>query len=63
MDYFGSLHLTYDIGWPLNIVITAATLAKCRQIFRFQLRLYHAHWNTNNIRDLLKTQGYRKGSE
>lgn len=48
-DVLDCLSLTYNIGWPLNIVLPADTLGKYDEVFKYLLKVNRISWVLKKI--------------
>ncbi|XP_052265860.1 gamma-tubulin complex component 6-like isoform X2 [Dreissena polymorpha] len=56
-DVFDCIQLHYEVGWPLNIVITENSLDKYCQVFSFMLQLKRVVWVLKDVWNRLKRDG------
>lgn len=55
-DVLTPFQLSYKVRWPVNIIITEASLEKYRKVFHVLVNLKRVHWTLNETFLLLKTQ-------
>ena len=48
-NFFSNINLSYDVSWPLNIVLCRESFVKYNQIFLFLLRVKRALWTLQQI--------------